>query len=427
VYTAAVRRIAIALLLAAACNEKRRQTGGFPEAAATALPAGGASSVQPQRSNVGPDPGPDAGPGAGANAGPDAYAQGDAGRAHCKLAYGPTEQPFRGAVAIETTPTEVRLVANDQGKPRVQALPIGARPLPPGSRPAPSAMRSPPCEIAGRFAYCQAPGGAVLRTAVGTGESKTIAKSRAGTRIAAAPIGSDHAVVAFIDLRRTSEGDMLQAFAVVDEGEPIRISDDGAGATTLRFLPRRDAPIVVYLDARSAMVPVHARSIAFENGKPRLGTDTIVFVGGAPERFVDLAVANVGGSARGFAFVPLPRDTTDFGVAALALEDPPKEDVAAVWSAYPNGLDPAPIAAASAREGGAWVARVRPSARAPRAPRLLELGRVNAGGSFAPAAEVATGSITDVAVAEDPSGAVWIAWVDPTSTWLTRFVCTGGT
>jgi hypothetical protein len=404
VYTAAVRRIAavLALLLAAACEEKKKPVPVPAEAAAIAT----SSPIVASSSAPAPPPPPPLPIDAGA----------------CKLAYGPTEQPFRGPAAIETTATEVRLIANDQGKPRVHALPISARsgPKPAASPP----MRFPPCEIAGRFAYCQAPGGAVVRTVLATGESKTMAKSRAGTRIAAAQLGSDHAVVAFLDLRRTSEGDMLQAFAVVDEGEPLRISDDGAGATTMRFLQRRDAPILVYLDARSAMVPVHVRPITIENGKPRLGADTIVFVGGAPERFIDLAVANVG--SRGFAFLPMPRHTADFGVAALAIEDPPKEDVAAVWSPYPNGLDPAPIAATSSRDG-AWVVRLRPSAREPGSPRILELGRVSASGAFGAAAEVATGSITDVAVAEDASGAVWIAYVDAAATWLTRFVCAGGT
>jgi hypothetical protein len=399
---------ALLFLPATSCNEKKPPVPS--EAAATSFSPISADAQPPVVTNPPP---------------PLSAAPADAGPTLCKVAYGPTDQPFRGPVALDVTTTEVRLLANDQGKPRIHAVPLAVRGTPTRGLTPPSATRFPPCEIAGRFAYCQAPGGAIVRTSLANGESKTIAKSRAGTRIAAARIGTDHAVVAFLDLRRTTEGDMLQAFAVIDDGEPFRVSDDGAGATTLRFLARRDAPVLLYLDARSAMVPVHARPIAVDNGKPRLGADTIVSVGGAPERGIDLAVAPAG--PRGFALVPMPRDSMQFGLAAIAIDDPPKDDVSIVWSSYPNGLDPAPIAATASRDGPAWVARVRPSSSEPRAPRLLELGRVRSDGVFTAAAEIRMGAITDVALAEDTNGAVWIAFVDEAATWLTRVVCSVAT
>src|SRR5690606_29323443 len=121
---------------------------------------------------------------------------------------------------------------------------------------------------------------------------------------------------------RTTEGDMLQAFTVLDDREPVRLSAEGAGATTLRFLPRGDTPVAVYLDTRTAMVPVHARQLSVESEELALGEDTVVFVGGAPERGIDFAVAAVGQA--GFASVPMPREALTFGMATIAIEAPPK-------------------------------------------------------------------------------------------------------
>jgi hypothetical protein len=359
---------------------------------------------------------------------------GDAGTSSCRLVYGPAEQPFRGPAALSVVGQELRLVTNDAGKPRIYPVAIPALPskgAPPVFAPRPSTftgMRWPPCELAGRFVYCQAPGGPIVRSVLGSTEpGKTIAKSRSGTRIAAAPLGPDHSVVAFLDMRRTTEGDMLQAFVAMDDREPVRLSEDGAGATTLRFLSRGETPVAVYLDTRTAMVPIHARPMSFKGGDLALGADAVVFVGGAPERGIDFAVAAAG--PKSFALVPMPRETIDFGMAAILIEDPPKDDVGAVWSRYPNGLDPAPIAAAMARDGkSAWVARVRPREKAPGSPRILELGRVDPSGTFTSYGEIAPGeknklSVTDIALAEDGSGAVWILYGDTTITWLERRSC----
>jgi hypothetical protein len=359
---------------------------------------------------------------------------GDAGTSSCRLLYGPAEQPFRGPAALTVVGQELRQVANDAGKPRIYSvaippvLPKGAPPYVPARPSTFAGMRWPPCELAGRFAYCQAPGGPVVRSVLGSTENaKTIAKSRSGTRIAAAPLGPDHSIVAFLDVRHTTEGDMLQAFVALDDHQPVRLSEDGAGATTLGFLPRGDKPVAVYLDTRTAMVPVHARPVALEHGDLALGGDAVIFVGGAPERGIDFAVASAG--TKGFAFVPMPREAVDFGMATLPIEDPPKDDVTAVWSHYPNGLDPAPIAAAPARDGkSAWVARVRPREKAPGSPRILELGRVDSSGVFTSYGEIAPGpsnklAVTDISLVEDGSGAVWILHGDTTVSWLERRMC----
>jgi hypothetical protein len=293
--------------------------------------------------------------------------------------------------------------------------------------PAPSsfvAMRWPGCELAGKRAYCQGVGGGIVRTTIGGTDAKTVAKSKPGTRFAAAAIDDEHAVVAYLDSRVTSEGTMLQAFVVLDDREALRLSDDGAGATAVRFLPRGKAPVALYIDARTAMVPVHARVLGLaSNGDLELKNDTVLFVGGAPERGIDFGATLAG--PRGFVLMPMPHETLDFGMAAIPVEDPPKEDVAPAWSFYPNGLDPAPVAAAPARDGkGAWVVRVRPRSSTPGSPKILELGRIDAKGIYSSLGEIASGaSVSDAALIEDAHGSVWIAYGDSRSTWLERRVC----
>ena len=361
----------------------------------------------------------------------------DAGPSACRLAYGPAEQTFRGPAAMVTTATELKLVANDGGRPKIFAVPLG--PPPPASAPVPSpkpssfvAMRWPPCEIAGRWAYCQAAGGVVYRTTLGATDTKQIAKSQPSTRITAAALGPDHAVLGTLDARRTTEGVMMQAFITLDDGETVRLSEEGAGATVLRLLPRGDSAVALYLDVRMAMVPVHARPLSLRGKDLALADDAVVFVGGPPERGIELTPASMGGAV--FALVPMARETSDFGMAALPIPEHPKDDVQPSWSLYPNGLDPAPIAAtvtttgaagtADAGASSAWVARVRPSDREVGAPRIVELGKLDAKGVFTSLGAISTGKhITDMAITADAYGSVWILYGDTNATWLERRVC----
>jgi len=353
----------------------------------------------------------------------------DAGPSSCRLAYGPAEQTFRGPAALVVTPTELRLVANDGGKPRIFAAPLGAPPpasAPSVVPPAPSsfvAMRWPPCEMAGKWAYCQATGGIVYRTTLGTTDTKQIVKSQPGTRVAASLLGPDHAVVATLDARRTTEGVMMQAFVTLDDGETQRLSDDGAGATVVRLVPRGERAVALYLDARMAMLPVHARPLSLKGKELAIADDAVVFVGGPPERGVELTAAGTGRSL--FALVPMARETTDFGMATIPIAEQPKDDVQPAWSFYPNGIDPAPIAATIAAEGAAsWVARVRPSEKEAGSPRALELGRIDAAGAFTTLGIISTGKkITNLAITTDTYGSVWILYGDSNATWLERRVC----
>ena len=171
------------------------------------------------------------------------------------------------------------------------------------------------------------------------------------------------------------------------------------------------------------MVPVHARPVRLKDNALALATDVVLTVGGVPERGVDVTVSAVGD--RAFAFIPMPKDSADFGMDMIPIQEPLKEDAQTYWSLYPNGLDPAPMAVVPSRDGKtAWVVRTRPREKSVGSPRILELGKVDAKADFASLGELAPAkNVTDIEILEDSSGSLWILYGDSSVTWLERRVC----
>ena len=105
----------------------------------------------------------------------------------------------------------------------------------------------------------------------------------------------------------------------------------------------------------------------------------------------------------------------------MKIEGEPATDAPISWSDYPNGLDPAPIAATT-DASTVTVARVRPSAPKFGSPRVLELGAIDPTSSaFQPFGVVPTqGSPIDVAIASDGAAGVVIAYTDSGGGWSER-------
>lgn len=332
----------------------------------------------------------------------------DAGPSACRVVFPPTEQSFVGAATVLSDGT---MIGNDAGRARVWTPTSPKSPV--------ATSKWPPCAVAGKRIFCLAPTGTLTRTTMTGADAKTIAKARPNTSIGAAAIG-DHTIVAWLESHKTTEGEQLQAFAAMDDEAPMRLSDEGAGATTVRLIEQGTHATAVYLDTRSAMVPIHARTIAVEGGKLVPKSDLVLHIAGPPERGIDFALGAAGPKL--FVLLPNAKDTADFGVAAFPLADPPAPDVDPVWSMYPNGLDPAPIAAT--REGKiAHVVRVRPAERAPSSPRMTELGSLDEHGVFTSLGTIAEGKrVTDVSIAEGENG-IWILYGDGKTSWLERRIC----
>jgi hypothetical protein len=167
---------------------------------------------------------------------------------------------------------------------------------------------------------------------------------------------------------------MNQAFVALDDGPPVRLSEDGTGAMDVALAPRGDGLLAIVLDGRTAMSVVHARPVGVKGAALVLGKDVVSFVGGSPERHarVGLATARDG---RAFALLPLAKDGLTFGMTTITVSDPPRDDEATTFDPYPNGLDPAAVRGSR----GAtlpYFARVRPAAADPKAPRVVEVGRL---------------------------------------------------
>jgi hypothetical protein len=413
----------VASLAAAGCKtppEARKDASG-----ASSAPSASTQAIDAEAKPVEATPdasAPDAAVRA-SDASSGAGATGDAGASSCKLLYGPQEQPFHGAASIAQEGSRLAVVANDSGRARTFGvlLPPPSPPVAPTPELVFEPMSYPPCELAGKSAYCLGRAGAV-RKITGPVE-REVAKARPYTRLAASSLGDGHSVVAYLVEKTTSEGLMLQAYAVLDEGEPIRLSEEGSGATQIALVPMGDKAVALYLDARTAMTPVHAREISLgKGGTLALGTDVVLAVGGPAERGVSL----VGGRMKDatFALVPIPQDVTTFGMTVLSVSSPPKDDIKPKVSLYANGLDPAPLAATHSETlDRVYVARVVPESAARAAPRSLELGHLVSDGTFVSHGIVGRAPVSHVSIAVDSARTVWVLYGDAAHTWLSRFGC----
>src|SRR5262249_20799214 len=150
-------------------------------------------------------------------------------------------------------------------------------------------------------------------------------------------------------------------------------------ANSFALAARGASVLALTIDARTALTAMHVREIRYD-GHARLGEDVVVFVGGPGERRTAPALL-VPTSGPVWGLLPIAKDVGTFGLALVRFEDPPRVDEPTFWSIYPNGLDPAPVAATPGN-GAEWVARVRPAAAEPGAPHVLEMGEVRGEGEF---------------------------------------------
>jgi hypothetical protein len=334
--------------------------------------------------------------------------------------------PIRGAAALSSRADELDVVIDDDGRPNVLVLPIGpiarsaAGALERSSEPVVAGL-AVPCAIAGDEAFCPDRGGAIHRAGLSGGQDRVVASSRPGSRLAAALLGGAHSVYAYLASRQTSEGWVSEAWIGYDDQAAVRLSEDGSGATAVALAPKGASLMALIVDARAALTAMHTRTVDLDRGL-RLGEDVVVFVGGPGDRRTAAALA-LPPTGPAWGLLPISKDVGDFGLAIVKLEDPPKVEEPVVWSMYPNGLDPAPIAVAVARER-TWVARVRPQSAEPSSGRALELGEVRDGAGFVASDVLPTAATpSDVSLAVDSRGALWVAWMDAAGSWVERVAC----
>jgi hypothetical protein len=415
-------RFAVGLLVMAACKPSpAAPADASPPPSSTTAPT---PTPTPTKSETLPPP-----PSSSVKTPASAAPLTDGGVSACKLLYGPAQQPWRGPAALRAEHDSVDVVFNDDGAPRV--LHVAGGPIDPKAKAKAKAMpatgdvspsTSLPCAFGGGFVFCPSKAGDVLRTPRAGGDKKSVGAQRVGYRIDATTLAGSHAMVTYLASRKTTEGWVAEAWAVVDDLPPMRVSEDGAGATSIDIAPRGDSVVILMLDARRASTQLHAR-VARWTGKLELGADAVLFIGGPGERESAATIATPGSSGTAWGLVPIEQSVSTFGMAAAKIADPPEIDAPVVWSTYPNGLDPAPIIATQGKSP-MRVARVRPAAAEATSERVLEVGRVGDDGAFTSDGIVSThGAAKDLAVDVDELGTVWIAYTDTAGTWLERRQC----
>jgi hypothetical protein len=367
----------------------------------------------------------------------------------CSLLNGPIQLSFTGAASVwvseEAQPNQdPTILFNRDGVARPVYLPhpaprtdasAKADPRPAGARDAastkanrperlalteaPERATAPGCAIAGGFVFCMATSGVIHRTTLAGEGDTVIATGRPGSSIAAATSGGQQPVIAFLANRRTSEGAVTLAFAALGDSTPVQLSEDGSGATFVTLAPRGDQAVAMYIDARRALTPLHARVLSAATGKLRLGTDAVLFVGEASDGRTVGAVA-LGESGPAFGLLPTFKDTTTFGVAAIRIDEQPRDDAPVTWSTYPGSIEPAPIAATRG-VSPVRVALVRPASNEPKPKQVLELGEIDPSGNIKPLCTVAESSkFGDVSLTPDRFGTLWLVYTDAQGTWIER-------
>jgi hypothetical protein len=346
----------------------------------------------------------------------------DASSSSCKLLRKPIMQPYGGPAALRFVgagqASMAELIFNEASRPRFSGTPFTQRrslldvPMPPKTT-------LPGCVALSKFVYCPDASGAIHRTDGGGENDTVIAHGRAGTPLSVTTMASDRVLLAYIRDETTSEGLVRVAEMKLDDGPPVRLSDEGSGATYVEVVSRGEGALAFTLDGRTAMTPAHVRVVRMVDGKAALSRDAVVFVGGPAERYTRGRLAlSADGAAFVVAAVAHPLD--GFGMAVVRLSDPPTEDEPVTWSMYPNGIDPAPIAVTRG-VSPIRLARVRPSAPEPGAPLLLEVGELSPAGEFFPKCILSDAAyIKDVELDVDREGTMWIFWRDPRGSHLER-------
>jgi hypothetical protein len=194
--------------------------------------------------------------------------------------------------------------------------------------------------------------------------------ARDGTRVAAAPESTPVAAVAYIGHSHSGE---LKA-KLWTEGAPVlELSPEGTAASTVAFAASRVGVVVVSLEGRTSMTPVHARVVTFEQHAAKLGEDVVVWVGGSAQPSME--VTALGTPEDLWAFVTMERNVTSFGLARIHIGTALTMNAEVTWRSYPNGLDPAPLASGVVC-GSPAVLYVRPATAEPHAAQELHFAKV---------------------------------------------------
>lgn len=272
--------------------------------------------------------------------------------------------------------------------------------------------------VAGDHAYFTSKS-RLVRRRVGGGPLEELADdARSGTRVSAVLATDKRAAVAYVGRPVQSDGGLVARLWVDGAGSAL-LTPEGSAANSVSVVANDDEVVVISLEGRTGMTPVHARVVELKKPlAPR--ADVVVWVAGPAQPLTEVAAAT-GAAGDVWAFIPMERDVTHFGMAQLRIGSEPKMGVPIRWRAYENGLDPAPVATAQAC-GGAMVLYAKPSSDKPKAPQQLELASLGGAGLTAGQVVARSSAFANVSLAA-VTGGVLVAWVADFRTWAKRIAC----
>ncbi len=275
--------------------------------------------------------------------------------------------------------------------------------------------------VTGNLAYFISNGRLRRRRVKPIGPLEALAEdARDGTRVAAIASTAKHPAAALYIAKATGPAGDSVGMLWVEGSEPVRLSPEGSAASSVALLPSGEDLIVLMLEGRTGMTPVHARRVRLDGKKAELDEDVVVWVAGPAQATTEIAVG-ARSPDDAWAFIPLERDVTRFGLAQVHLGTKLTMGSPVLWRAYPNGVDPAPVATLPGC-GRDLVAYTRPKEANPKSAQELHLATLEPSG-LGPSQIIARArTITNVSVA--PLGAsLLVAYVADGRTWAATLSC----
>lgn len=226
------------------------------------------------------------------------------------------------------------------------------------------------------YAYWVRKGQLVRARLDGSGGTEVLASdARNGTRVSGSAFGAGGALIAYIT-PPNAQGALL-AKLWVEGGKSLDLTPEGAGTSSVTWVEQSNGWMALSLDGRSGMTPLHARRITPNGASVSLLPDVVIWIGASAQATTEVFAAATGDDV--WAFVPIEQDVTHFGLAQIPVGAEPHMDVQATFATYPNGLNTAPVAAASLC-GKTAVAFAQPVDEKPNASQELILGTLGKDG-----------------------------------------------
>ncbi len=242
--------------------------------------------------------------------------------------------------------------------------------------------------------------------------------ARNGTRVAGSDVPGVPAHAIYVTQPPTEDAPP-RVKLWVEGADTLPLSPEGAGGSSVTSASTGEDLFAVYIDARSAMTPLHGRRVRFKNGKPELAPDVVMWVGASSQTLSEVFATTTPYGVR--AFLPIERDINHFGLVMLELGSEPRMDPKSVYRGYPNGIDVAPVASASFC-GTAFVAYVRPATAVPDSGEVLELAEVTQAGLGPPEEVGKARGISNISLGAASNSAV-LAYVADWETYATTIRC----